>query len=86
MTIIIHSWPYKFAVDAWIARTNSDLKRMFEQQGVKLCRSDFGPYGLNNPEVKLAPITLKTLMKDFEDGDIILFGGRKDLNRVILEV
>jgi len=60
---------------------------MFEQGAVKLCRSDYGRYGLNRSDTELKPITLYTEIRDLEWGDIICFGGRKDvIGRVVLEV
>lgn len=86
MLILIHPWPYRFAVDQWFKRSNSDLKRMFEQSGVKIFRSQHGSYALNNSDIKPIPVTLNTKMNELQFGDIILFGGRKDLHRVFLEV
>lgn len=85
---ILDNWGYDFTKKKWIERTNSDVKRMFEQGGLKLCRSeDYGKHGLNRSDIELKPITLSTKIGDLEQGDIICFGGRRDvIGRVLLEV
>lgn len=88
---------YDFACHRWIARTNSDIKRMFEQNGVKIYKDDSEDYKTlvefekHNKEqylkdLRTINVTMQTKMSELQYGDYLSFGKINDINNVSLHV
>lgn len=97
---LIHSWCTEFECNPWIARTNSDIKRIFEQNGVRIYKDDSKEYKTYAEykqhenldaikyfkDLRIVKVNMHTKMSELQYGDYLFFGKPGDLKRVFLQV